>query len=257
MFPALAPSMAEFDREASIYDETRAPPAPEELRAVLHALEGCPRVLEGGVGTGRFSVPLSEQGHQMTGVDISREMMRRARQKGLGALVLGSLYRLPFREASFDASLLVHVLQLLPDPFSPLRELARVSRQRVVAVFPDRGGREGMGRFRERYRQYAEELGYPLPPRPRYWENGQKLLAAVPPAGLERVELPRDPGSLQSRLERRQAFGFSGVPPEVHAKILDRLQQERGGERTDRPPRRTVHVAWWEARTLLGPLPTA
>ena len=114
-----------------------------------------------------------------------------------------------------------------------------------------------MGRFRERYRQYAEELGHPLPPRPRYWENGEKLLTALPPAGPERVTVPRDPRFLASRLDRRQALGSSGVPPEVHAKILERTREERGKERPPPPLRRTVRVAWWEAKTLSGPLPTA
>jgi SAM-dependent methyltransferase len=247
--------MAEFDREAPVYDATRPPPSREELRAVLTALEGCPQVLEGGVGTGRFSIPLTEAGHHMTGVDLSREMIRRAREKGLHQLVLGSLEHLPFRDQTFDASLLVHVLQLLPDPLPALMELTRVSRHRVVTVFPDRNGAggQGIGRLRERYREIALELGHPLPPRPRYWQNGKALVARFPPAGIETVAVPRDPRHRETDLLRLQALRSPTIPPEVHERIVERLAEERRARPAPSPAVRHVQVVWWDPATL--PLP--
>lgn len=253
--------MPEFDLVAPVYDATRPPPSAEELAAVRSALEGARTVLETGVGTGRYSVPLSEHGLRMTGVDISLEMMRLARSKGLERLVRADLHHLPFRDAGFDATLIVHVLQLIPDPFVALAELARVSRDRVVAVFPEpshamRERREG---FRKRYRELAAARGYPLPERSRYWENGARLLAAWPPDRVVRVEStePPDP-ERRRRWEDLRAFGgLVGVPEEVHREIVAQIRAERG----DRPPTelrgpRSHTIAVWSAarRAELGRL---
>jgi SAM-dependent methyltransferase len=256
----------EFDLIAPVYDETRGPPPAVELRGILDALEGCRRVLEAGVGTGRYASRLLAAGHEVTGVDISREMMRHARQKGVHRLLLGDVHRLPFRDASFDASLMVHVLQLLPDPALPLRELGRVSTQAVVALLPDHSEQgawmDGRGRkFRERYREVAAELGYDLPARaPRFWENTEKVVQLVKPRSLTEIEfsVPRDPARRERWLRDARTFGgMIHIPPEVHEKIVARLREEfRAQEPSSAERKRRVRVATWdpaELRRILAP----
>ncbi|MEE9592171.1 MAG: class I SAM-dependent methyltransferase, partial [Thermoplasmata archaeon] len=74
-----------FDRIAHRYDETRTLPS-SQMEAVMghlvSALSSYDRVLEVGVGTGRFAIPLQRAGIPLIGVDISARMVARAREKG-------------------------------------------------------------------------------------------------------------------------------------------------------------------------------
>lgn len=123
-----------FDRVASIYDGTRAIPAVPlaAIAARLVALAGAgpsPRILEVGVGTGRIAAPLAAAGARVTGIDISREMVRvlRARPERVD-LVLAEAARQPFRPAVFDAALFVHILHLVPDPAATIEASIRAVR---------------------------------------------------------------------------------------------------------------------------------
>jgi SAM-dependent methyltransferase len=127
---------AEFDRVADVYDETRRALDEETLAGIKEMLVkyGCHAILEIGVGTGRVSSPLMKSGYDMTGVDVSRRMMEKARSKSLTNLVLGDGRNAPFRENSFDATLMAHVFHLLEDPLLVMREGARVGRVGVFAL---------------------------------------------------------------------------------------------------------------------------
>ena len=119
-----------FDRAATFYDQTRLfhePIAKYGISAVLDVVGPDARVLEVGSGTGRISIPLLERGVDLVGCDLSREMLRRFREKfpaGRIAQADGSL--LPFPTAQFDAVLTVHVLHLIPAWQDVLREFRRV-----------------------------------------------------------------------------------------------------------------------------------
>ncbi len=244
--------MPEFDRVAPHYDETRLPPSEGELRAVIEGLGGARDVLDAGVGTGRFARPLLEAGFQVCGVDLSRGMLARARAKGLPRLVRGTLLRLPFRDRAFDAALVVHVLQLVPDPFPVLRELSRVSRGLVLAYLPGPHGGGRLGPVRRRYREIAGELGTPIAPRARYWENGDRIARHCPPTQLTTLELPssarRRPGE---EWQWRTFGGLIDVPEEVHEQIVERLRAEGLLEEPrERPRPREVRLAVWEGEAL-------
>src|SRR3989454_4698861 len=111
------PGRLSFDRVAAIYDETRslAPRAMARVLAVLvDELRG-KRVLEVGVGTGRYAVPLQKSGIRVVGVDISRKMVEFGLAKGLRDVVFADAARLPFVSGSFDVATTNHVLHLIPD----------------------------------------------------------------------------------------------------------------------------------------------
>ncbi|MGA2666439.1 MAG: methyltransferase domain-containing protein, partial [Nitrososphaerales archaeon] len=95
---------AEYDSMAEEYDATRDSATQGELSGLASALEGCRTVLDVGVGTGRFAKPLTDLGFEVTGADVSRRMLSKAREKGLERLLLGDAYRLPFADLSFDAA---------------------------------------------------------------------------------------------------------------------------------------------------------
>src|SRR2546428_13797341 len=111
------PGRLSFDRVAAIYDETRslAPRAMARVLAVLADELHGKQVLEIGVGTGRYAVPLQKSGIRVVGGDTSRKMVEFGFAKGLrdGRLVVAA--GLPFRSKSSDASTTNHVLHRMPD----------------------------------------------------------------------------------------------------------------------------------------------
>jgi SAM-dependent methyltransferase len=224
----------EFDRIAPVYDETRQAPSEEEVAALSEMLVGCRTVLDAGVGTGRFAVPLGVHHFDVLGVDLSLGMMHCARVKGITRLVRADVRRLPLSDKTVDAAFMSHVLQLIPDPRTVLGELGRVARVAVVIELPEWAERqrmEGWREIRERYRELARELGYELPERGRrYWHTLDELSAIAMPKAVRSVSGPVPAAStVEERMARWQsrAFGQYPIPPEVHAEIIRRLRAER------------------------------
>ncbi len=131
-----------FDRVAGIYDQTRAMPrdaataVADGLAAIFRAAAPAPHILEAGIGTGRIAVPLTERGVRLTGVDISPKMLARLREKARAIdVVLAEAARLPFRDASFDGALFVHILHLVPDAAAVVRAAIACVRGDGVLVF--------------------------------------------------------------------------------------------------------------------------
>ncbi len=133
-----------FDTIARSYDAQRAhpPQVSEQIGRAIADLTGeGARVLELGIGTGRIALPAVQFGCHVTGIDISREMLRVASEthranaaSGALALLQGDVARLPFAPHQFDAVLAVHVLHLIPDWRGALAEIARVVRPGGVFV---------------------------------------------------------------------------------------------------------------------------
>lgn len=90
------------------------------------------RVLEVGIGTG-LSLVHYRPGVTLTGVDLSREMLRRARRRadGLGLkvdLLEMDAQRLALGDSSFDTVAFTLCLCTIPEPRLALREALRVVR---------------------------------------------------------------------------------------------------------------------------------
>jgi ubiquinone/menaquinone biosynthesis C-methylase UbiE len=254
----------EFDHIAPFYDETRPAPNDEELEALSTLLSGSRTLLDAGVGTGRFAVPLRARSFEVIGADLSLAMMRRASAKGIGSLVRADVRRLPFRDASVDAGFLAHVLQLIPDPRPVLAELGRVTRRTVVVLLPEWSeGRpaRALQSLRARYRAIAEELGYPLPKRgERYHHSLASLSEIAPPRSVRIVTRSRPAGrTLEERLSRWEtlAFGKDPLPPEVHAEIVRRLVAERGPEPGAEAREGRMRFVAWDSADLRPPPPAA
>ena len=101
--------------------------------AAINLLEINPgdRVLEVGVGTG-LNLPLYPRHCHLTGIDISEEMLRKARERvrsnGLPnvSLELMDASNLAFQNDAFDHVLATYVISAVPDPVRTLLEMRRV-----------------------------------------------------------------------------------------------------------------------------------
>ena len=111
------------------------------------------RILDAGAGTGLVGELLARAGYgDLTGVDISTEMIARARLKGvyrdLRRMELGKT--LDFDSNSFDAVTCVGVLTLGHAPASSLNELVRVTKPGGHVIFTMRPDIREQGGFEEK-----------------------------------------------------------------------------------------------------------
>ena len=127
-----------FDQAAGYYDQTRGLPEPMASRGIqlmLDYLQGgagrAAQLLEVGTGTGRIGVPLLERGADLFGCDLSSKMLARLQAKWPAArLAQADATTLPYAAAQFDGVLTIHVLHLVGNWQSALREIQRVLRPR-------------------------------------------------------------------------------------------------------------------------------
>lgn len=121
-----------YDRIAAGYDLFESPMdwfgGARRRGRVLSAARG--RVLEVGIGTGR-NLTYYPDSVQLTGIDVSRQMLRRAQHRShkLGHdvdLKIADVQRLGFADATFDAVTATCVFCSVADPVRGLAEVRRV-----------------------------------------------------------------------------------------------------------------------------------
>jgi ubiquinone/menaquinone biosynthesis C-methylase UbiE len=100
------------------------------------------RLLELGCGPAPMMPELLAMGYEVHGIDMSSEMIRRARQRMAGhplekrcKFSVGDAEQLEFPQASYDAVLCMGVLEYLPRYARALAEVGRVLKPGGIAVF--------------------------------------------------------------------------------------------------------------------------
>ena len=125
---------AAYRRYARIYDTVFGPVLQPGRKGVLAALNLRPgdRVLEVGVGTG-LSLQLYPRDVRITGIDVSREMLDKARARvarrnlaHVEGLLEMDAERMDFPDASFDKVVAMYVVSVVERPAKLLEELHRV-----------------------------------------------------------------------------------------------------------------------------------
>jgi ubiquinone/menaquinone biosynthesis C-methylase UbiE len=86
------------------------------------------RILDLGGGWGFYAEPLKKRGHEHLVLDVVKPGYQKA------PVVLYDGTRIPFPDQSFDVAILVTMLHHVPDPAALLKEVQRVTRQKVVVV---------------------------------------------------------------------------------------------------------------------------
>ncbi|HYG58780.1 MAG TPA: class I SAM-dependent methyltransferase [Symbiobacteriaceae bacterium] len=171
-----------FDQAAAAYDQWYTTPFGQFVdgleRELIFRLAG-PQpgeaALDLGCGTGVQTQALSRYGLRVTGIDISPEMLARARAKAIpGAVLLeGDAASLPFPDEAFDLVISVTAFEFMPDPAGAAREAMRVLRP---------GGRLVLGVLAEGTAWTQRYRASPLFATARFFtrEDLQALLPQVP-----------------------------------------------------------------------------
>lgn len=181
-----------------------------QKRLVIEMLGGVSgRILEVGCGPAVMTPELAAMGFEVHGVDVSGEMIRRARQRMAGhplekrcRFAVGDFERLEFPDNFFDAVLAMGVLEYLPSYANALRSAARVLKPGGHAVFtvPNRASayhlthaayaaaRQGVRRLRGRAQQPS--YAHPCVPWQLDRELGQAGLAKVDSAACNFIFFP-------------------------------------------------------------------
>ena len=125
-----------YRRQAQFYDAAFgriSRPARTRTIEIINGLPGT-RVLEVGVGTG-LALPMYDCGKRVTGIDLSRDMLDRARQRveadrltQVEALLEQDAEATSFADGSFDIAASMFVASVVPHPKRLLAELRRVVR---------------------------------------------------------------------------------------------------------------------------------
>jgi SAM-dependent methyltransferase len=122
--------MARYDGLAEWYDRDFLGDFHEPGReAALRLLGTGPgKLLDIGCGTGAQTVAFSEAGWDVTGIDASADMLRRARLRGL-EVIQADARALPFEDSSFDAAFSLWTHTDFDDFAGAIAEAARVLRR--------------------------------------------------------------------------------------------------------------------------------
>ena len=184
---------AAYRRYAGFYNALFGPVLQAGRKAVIEAM-GCKpghRVLEVGVGTG-LALDLYPEGVKVVGIDVSREMLERARQRvakrrftHVEALLEMDAEATSFPDASFDRIVAMYVLPVVPSPGRLLAELHRVCKPtgEIFLVNHVRSDNPLIGAVEKGLARFSDKLGFHPDFELREVLNGHELVQ------IERVNL--------------------------------------------------------------------
>jgi phosphatidylethanolamine/phosphatidyl-N-methylethanolamine N-methyltransferase len=158
-----------YRRLAPIYDNTFGKITVAALKLTTdraNCFSG--KLLEIGVGTG-LSLPHYKRQLAVTGIDLSPDMLRRARERTgrniscrVEALLEMDATQLEFADASFDVVVALYVMTVVPDPTKVMHELARVTKPGgVVLICNHFSVEKGIrGIVEKKLAKFADVLGF-------------------------------------------------------------------------------------------------
>jgi ubiquinone/menaquinone biosynthesis C-methylase UbiE len=233
-----------FDPMADIYDDTRV--INEAcFNAVLDLIvEKYPpskykNLLEPGTGTGRIGIALAERGYQVNGIDISGKMLKvledklKKRQYILPyTFKKADVTALPFSDASFDISVVVHLFHLVRNWQKAVAEVLRVLKPGAPLISFTTGAGLEIPAINDRYRELCAEFGHPsrligMTGFPEFNEYLQSLGRQV-----ELIE-NRWQWTKKNRVDdafrhiKLRYYGMTRlVPGEIHLNVVRKLERE-------------------------------
>lgn len=133
-----------FQSLIRIYDPVTVVLLP--VRKRILAMLGLPRharVLDVASGTGTQALMLAHEDYLVTGLDLSKAMLKRAREKSAHEchveFIHGDATRMPFKRGSFDASVVSFGLHDMPEELRVrvIKEMMRVTKKGAPIIIAD------------------------------------------------------------------------------------------------------------------------
>jgi SAM-dependent methyltransferase len=147
------------------------------LKAVPHG-----RLLDVGSGSGDWLLFMRELGWQVEGIDFDDRAVKIAIERGL-AVRCGALEQQSFPDSSFDAVVLNHVIEHVPDPVGTLVESARILRSGgKLVIFTPNGSSLGHKVFKNNWRGLE-------PPRHLHLFSMESMYRILKQAGFREISI--------------------------------------------------------------------
>lgn len=142
----------------------------------------CRRMLDIGCGFGEYESAFSGRDFEMVGIDISKENLLKCPALPKASFCRASAENLPFADGSFDAVIIIEVLEHVQDVEKTLKEMLRVLSKggTVMLTVPNRGFPFLTHGYRIGRSKHESFFGIPLP-----------LGTYLPKPLLERIWLAR------------------------------------------------------------------
>lgn len=92
-------------------------------------------VLDVACGTGTHLAIAKKNGAEVVGCDMSKNMIRACKNKGVNNTFVGNYHFLPFKDKTFDLVLCINAIHYSSDPEKVLSEMRRVSSENGIILF--------------------------------------------------------------------------------------------------------------------------
>ncbi len=104
------------------------------------------KILDVGCGTGNHLKNFQSLGADVLGLDCSFAMLKKAKEKGNFKLVLAKGEQLPIKNSVFDMATVITTLEFCEDPAKVLREMGRVTKEKIFIGVLNRWSLLALGR---------------------------------------------------------------------------------------------------------------
>lgn len=233
-----------FDGLVRLYDETRCFDPACFQKAIqylseLFPVSQFPRVFEPGIGTGRIAIPMAQKGYEVTGIDISLEMLSALKSVSTPhqsakriQCSQADVVNLPFAARGFDLALVVHLFYFIREWKKAAEEILRVIRENGSIVLLHTGSGMEVPALNERYKELCLGQGHRIETLGVKSTRGVEAYYRTLGCHVERI---RGQWNWPSRIRtgkaleylRERAYSFTiGVPEKVHGSVIDQMEDE-------------------------------
>ncbi|MDH4123342.1 MAG: methyltransferase domain-containing protein [Thermoplasmata archaeon] len=214
----------DFDRIADVFDSTRTSD-PRLIDSVAKGIadllgEGS-KLLDIGTGTGRFLSAIEKNDVDGYGLDLSRNMLMKAREKGIINLVQGNATKLPFQDRRFDGVLMTSLLHLVDDWKEVIREACRVSNRAVISIDV---GRKPLNPFLI-FKEIMRERGFDVPQKGPYETDLSKECRPNKSIDLIRYQEILDREDMLAKYEQKSFTFQSSLTAEENHSCVEEMRR--------------------------------